>query len=530
MASPQDPRATSQSFWLRSIPANGWILAVGLLLVFAFQAVGPGLLGSGSRSPIQDQDALQGFVGTLAEVLSGVLGFTISVVAIVVQLSADRFTPKVTELFLRERTNFSVILFLITANLIAVWTTLVFSVIENPLFLVILNLILGTLSFVILIPYFIFVFNFLRPVSIIYKIEQQIRQAVIRSFDSTRVETQIIPAHRQCLSALDEIKGIAVNALRQRENLIMLDSLDSLKAFALFYGVYKHKLPSYWFLLTEPITRDPDFVSVDTAKLRGIESDRTWVEAKIFRQYQAIFTDAVNEVREACYIIGINTRELAEQAIQTNRLELVELSIKFFNTYLRAVINSRDIRTGYNILKQYRLVAESAIHNHQDSVALEIGQYFRYYSLLSYKAGLLFLSETFAFDLGLLAQLCCQTESDISYALLNIFLKIDQDPESEQQEQTLRGIRKSQVRLAAYYLRAGYKDLAQMIYRDMKDEPPGRLRIIQDELRSTRAEFWEFTDRGENFYYIEPDLLPYVSLFFDWFDVPPTPQPQLPLL
>lgn len=40
---------------------------------------------------------------------------------------------------------------------------------------------------------------------------------------------------------------------------------------------------------------------------------------------------------------------------------------------------------------------------------------------------------------------------------------------------------------------------------------------ICQELRSTRAEFWEFTDRGENFYYLEPALQPYAEPFFGWF-------------
>ncbi|MEN9206992.1 MAG: DUF2254 family protein, partial [Gloeomargarita sp. GMQP_bins_14] len=69
---------------------------------------------------IQQWESLSGFVATLAEVLAGVLGFTISAVAIVVQLSAERFSPKVTELFLRERINWLTILFLILANLISV--------------------------------------------------------------------------------------------------------------------------------------------------------------------------------------------------------------------------------------------------------------------------------------------------------------------------------------------------------------------------------------------------------------------------
>ncbi|KGF74016.1 hypothetical protein DO97_00365 [Neosynechococcus sphagnicola sy1] len=132
-----------------------WILAAGLLLLTVLRVMGAALLWAVVPDQIHDPSALQGFIGTLAQVLSGVLGFTISVVAIVVQLSADRFTPKVTELFLREKTNFFMILFLIIANLVSVWTSLVFSVLEKPVLLILINLILGTLSFLILIPYFI---------------------------------------------------------------------------------------------------------------------------------------------------------------------------------------------------------------------------------------------------------------------------------------------------------------------------------------------------------------------------------------
>lgn len=51
----------------------------------------------------------------------------------------------------------------------------------------------------------------------------------------------------------------------------------------------------------------------------------------------------------------------------------------------------------------------------------------------------------------------------------------------------------------------------------MQHEPLARLQSIHQELLSTAAEFWEFTDRGENFYYLEPALWPYAEQFFSWF-------------
>lgn len=393
-----------------------WLLGLGVLLILLLRVIAPALPWLLSPERIQNQGTLHEFVGTLAQVLSGVLGFTISVVAIVVQLSASR-SPKVTELFLKEKVNFLIISFLIVANLVSVWTSLVLSVSEKPLALILLNLILGTLSFLVLIPYFIFVFNFLQPVSIIHRIEQQFRQTITRPL----TDTQIAIAHRQCLSTLDEFKNIATSSIQQRETPILLEALDSLKNTAMFYGAYKSHLVKDWFIFTPSIHRDPDFVSLETVTINEIETQQTWLEVKIFRQYQSIFSDSLNYFREACYIVAINTREIAEQALRQNDSQIAHLAIKFFNTYLRAVITIPDIRTAYTLVKEYRLLAEAALNESNvlrrettepawtSSIVLDIARHFRYYCFLAYKAELVFLPETFAADLAVLAQKCCST-------------------------------------------------------------------------------------------------------------------------
>ncbi|MFS8839585.1 hypothetical protein, partial [Synechococcus sp. R6-5] len=160
----------------------------------------------------------------------------------------------------------------------------------------------------------------------------------------------------------------------------------------------------------------------------------------------------LNGMRQASTLVAIHSRELGIRALEAQQLTVAGWVIKFFNTYLRAVINARDIRSGYNLLKQYRLLAEAALQHRQSALVLQIVGYFRYYSLIAYKAGLFFLSETFGFDLdlGMLAQSSCALGSETTEAIVQASLRLDQDPESEQQETTLRGIRKTQVRSAAY--------------------------------------------------------------------------------
>ncbi|MEN9229185.1 MAG: DUF2254 family protein [Gloeomargarita sp. GMQP_bins_120] len=471
---------------------------------------------------IQQWESLSGFVATLAEVLAGVLGFTISAVAIVVQLSAERFSPKVTELFLRERINWLTILFLILANLISVWTTLAFAFDPLPFGLVVLNLLLGSLAFIILIPYFIFVLDFLQPSSIIQNLERQVRRGIMQKLSKITPLQVVYRQQQDCLSALAEFRSIAISALQQRDQAIILGCLESLRDLALFYGEHKLQLPDLWFRLTPAVYKDPDFISVDAMKLREIEKQKIWLEVKILRQYQGILTNSLLASAETCTLVGIYTREIGEQALDLGQEPIVYLTVKFFNTYLRLVINQRDVRAGYNLIKQYRLLAERALLQGFDTIALDIAHHFRYYSLLAHQVGLYFLCEVFAYDLGHLVRTSFQLRETTHRQLLEIFLRVDQDPESEQQEQSSRGVRKSQVKLAAYYLSRGEISLAKLIFQDMRREPHHRLQLLGEELLTTGEDFWEFTDRGESFYYLEPELHPYVREFFSWFDPPVT--------
>src|SRR5262245_60319401 len=61
-----------------------------------------------------DQDHITDAVSSLGGMVAGVLGIVISVVSIVVQLSAERYTG-VTAMFFKDRTNISVMAFYVVA-------------------------------------------------------------------------------------------------------------------------------------------------------------------------------------------------------------------------------------------------------------------------------------------------------------------------------------------------------------------------------------------------------------------------------
>ena len=162
-------------------------------------------------------------------------------------------------------------------------------------------------------------------------------------------------------------------------------------------------------------------MSMSAGVLDAVTSRRIWFEMKILRKYQTLYNEALNKMRDINYLIAINTRHIAEAALRAENDELFDLIVKFFNTYLRATVNARDVRTAYNVLNQYRLLAESALEYGNGERAVEIARYFKYYGLVSFNAKLPFILETVAYDLCSLNEMAFDLKSPATDELLKLF-------------------------------------------------------------------------------------------------------------
>jgi hypothetical protein len=104
--------------------------------------------------------------------------------------------------------------------------------------------------------------------------------------------------------------------------------------------------------------------------------------------------------------------------------------------------------------------------------------------------------------------------------MLSQFLELDRPLRTSAQESALLGVRKAQVKLAAYYLMKGFEDKARLISRDMEREPPARLLSIRQALEAvTSKDFWEIIDRGRNFEYMPPPQRACLTTFFGWLKI-----------
>lgn len=478
------------------------------------------LNSAGASGPIAhylrfDSESVSNSIGVLSSIIAAVLGIIITVVSIVVQLAATRYTPAITEMFFRTRSNRAVFSLYIVGCVMGFWTAFAVNTSWVPRVSLIAMLFVATLGFLLMGPYFAFVFRFLSPQNVVARIERDARRV------ATGDHTALPARERQAraLQLTEQLTDIAINSVSQKDKIIATACVDSLRDLAAAYLEAKSRQEPPWFELGPAIRCNPDFASMADDSVSELESSRNWFEFKVLRQYQSIYTEALGTMRDINYVIAINTRQMAERALERRELEALQLTIKFFNTFLRATLNQGDVRTAYTILNQYRIMAESVLLTGDGATALTIASHIKYYGHVSYQKRLAFVTETVAYDLGALCEVAHDAGSGVEPALLDIFLEVDpKTSEGDVQETSLRGVRKAQLKLATYYLHVGAEALARRIWEDMREDRADRLGSIRDELLDVHSkDFWEISDRGGNFDYLPPERKEKLRVFFGWF-------------
>ena len=503
--------------WLRPVLVSGGVAFIWFAGLFAADyhlSADPSqpvwtLLVNASANDVRDA------VGNLPEVVVAILGMVITVVSIILQLSATRYTPRVTEMFFRDRTNLLVMAYFVVTAAQCIWATVAIRREYVPLVLVGATIAMIFAAIFLLVPYFVYVFRFLEPERVVHRLER------LALDNAVSVKRRTVPdslRQQHLLGAIEQLADVAMNAISQRDRIIASRSLDALMDLAIGYQPHKKDLPDEWFSVSGQLARNPDFVVMASESVDEISTDRTWVEWKILRQYELIFNEAADNMTELCQLVAINTRYIGEVSLANGDTQTLALVIKFFNTYLRASINARNVRTSYNVFHQYRRLGEEVIRAGLNDVATCIADHFRYYAQLSSGAQLPFVTETAAYDLASLCMVAAQTELAAERDLLAVFLEIDRAPESKDEEKSLRGVRKAQAKLATFYLVEGRDEFARAIWADMEHEDPARLAGLREELLAVKdASFWEITDRGRNFDYLTDPQKVQLSVFFSWF-------------
>jgi hypothetical protein len=473
----------------------------------------------GTRGPLRlfvefDPATLQNALSNLAQIIAAVLGIAITVVSIVVQLAANRYTPRVAEMFFHDRINLTVMGFFVVACVDSLWVSFAVTHDYVPQATIVVTIAVATASLLLLIPYFAYVFDFLDPEKVIARIGDQTLRAATGATDG-RNDRQAVT-----VASMEQLADIAVNALAQKDKVIASDAIGALRAVVVSYLPVKGALPAAWFDIGRALLRTPDFVAMAAESIEDLGRQRIWLEWKVLRQFREAFAEALKSLPEMAHVVAIEARYVGEAALSSGDQAVVATTIKFMNTFLRLALNARDVRSAYNVLNQYRQLAESMMTSSQPAAAtlVDVAQHFKYYARLANGMGLPFVAETAAYDLCALCELASDRQAACHDQLLAALLDLDKEAENSAQEKALRGVRKAQAKLATHYLLRGMTSRARAIHADLALEKAERLRSIRDELLAvTSKDFWEIVDRGTNFDYLPDARKEKLREFFAWF-------------
>jgi hypothetical protein len=480
----------------------------------------PALGGPFERYVRFDPALVNDAASSLAGTTVALLGIVITVVSIIVQLSAGRYAG-VTRMFLRDRVNLSILAYYVIVCVYAVWASVAVGSDFVPM-LTLLSLMFATSAGLCLMaPYFGYVFWFLEPRNIIARIRRDaegVAAAGTRRSDRAASER----AQAEVVAAVEELTDIISSSISNKDKIIASHAVDALRDFTVTYTRQKPEAAAAWFAIGAGIAKNPDLVAMDPESLEELARRRTWLEWKVMRQYLGIYNEALASMRDINYLIAIDTRYIGEAALAAADLDLVELVFRYMNSYLRSTLNARDVRTAYNVLNQYRLLVEAMIRGGSRDQALAGVTYLSYYGHVSFDGKLPFVTETIAYDLSTLCQVAHEARSPDEGVMLNKLLELDRPLRASSQESALLGIRKAQVKLGAYYLAAGESDKARRIADDMANEPKARLQSVRDALENVvEKEFWEISDRGRNFEFMSAPQRQTLPTFFHWLGLSP---------
>jgi hypothetical protein len=475
-----------------------------------------------------DAPSINNPISSLAGINAAVFGIVITVCSIIVQLTADRYTG-VAGLFLRDRTNMVVGGYYVVACCVSVWLSGAMQPDYVPPITVVLALSLTTGGIVLMVPYFAYVFWFLEPQNLIARIRGQALAIATKGALETDAKLSST-AQAQIIDALEELTDITSNSISGKDKIIASAAVDALRDMAIEYIRVKPQASQIWFQVGPDIRLNPDFVAMDPESLRDLELRHTWVEWKVLRQFLSIYNESLGAMRDINYLIAIDTRYIGEAAAKAGDEQLVQLVFRFLNSFNRATLNARDVRTTYNVLNQYRKLGEFMLIDGHHAAALECVKHMKYYGLVAFDMDLHFVTETVAHDMSTLAQLANQVGSPVEKEILAEFLELDRPPFVRGQDKALMGVRKAQVKLAAYYILTEQEDRARAIATDMSEEPAERLKLIRRQLENVaNKDFWEITDRGRNFEYMPPEQRACLARYFDWLNIEgPQPEPPKP--
>src|SRR5216684_3237463 len=488
--SPLTPTGDRQASpgWFGAAISGFALIAVASMLIVVF-----GFLDANHRSLrdlfTPDPAAAAGILG----LVGGAEGVTLSIVILVVvfgiQMTSSRYSPRIIGLFTTNPLNAIVLGFALASIL---YTFLVRAEVKPnyvPMWSVAAAVVLGIINFAIVFPYIGYIFAVMRAETLVNSIRGKARRHLAMAVAGRNIEK----CRNELLTDMNQVTDIALGSVQLGDMPVCLLTIGVLGEFlATDYSKVKKGFGPQWFQIGHAeLPGDSDQIVAE------VNRAHTWVEYTVLSSFVHLVGLTPAHRKEAVHAIAVATRDIGLAAIERGDPEVAELSVRFFNTYLRAALNQAASTFASSTMNEYRRLAIGALEWRPD-LSVEAANH-----LLRYGRHFGAAAEDVA-DLAIEAR-SRDPEVTRRLALLLVRNLLELIPNAR--PIGLNGLFKAVAKLTFWAMASDSKDIAHILVEgiaaapsDFVDAALDRMEVMQNGL------FWEVNERVVAFDWVEEPL------------------------
>jgi len=424
----------------------------------------------------------------MARAYNNVLAMLIATIGLAIPLTANMHTPKLIEMFLRDRVNRWVLSCMAFGAANTLWVDYMIGPGFAPTIALAFAVCSVLVGWALLIPYFFYVVRFVDPSRLIIRLRDDAMSVVARVIER-RADPQ--KAQTELATAVGQIGTIIIKSLDRNDRDVAAEGAWAIKVLLDAYEKQKSRMPKEWFVVDRA-----DFVGLSDEALEMMTENRTWCEMKCLQQLELGFLRALNGATDNVSTFSDATRVIAVRAELHHDEQALRLCIRFFNNYLREAIKARNLRAVYDVFHQYRRLGREMVD--RPELLREIGRHFSYYATMARTYGMIFAPQLAIFDLGFVTRRAYERASPAAPDLLREVLALPHRTGNDVHSMAV----KAKLILGGFFVAQKLEPEAALVRRNLGDVGAPQIERAETELLAADRSFFEVTDRQLNLEFV----------------------------
>jgi hypothetical protein len=427
----------------------------------------------------------------MARAYNNLLAMLLATIGFAIPLTANMHTPKLIEMFLRDRINQLVLTFIAFGAAHVLWVTYIIGPGFAPIWAVRLALYMVLVGWALLIPYFFYVVRFIDPSRLVVRLREASTGLVERA---ARRQIHPTTAQQELATRVGQIGTIIIKSLDRNDRDVAAEGARVLKHLLDHYGGHKERMKRAWFTVDHA-----SFVGFTEPAVELLAETKTWYEMKVLQQLELAFLRALHGPTDTVPVFSDAVRVIASRAHERNDEQALRLAIRFFNNFLRGAIRSGELSAVFDVLHQYRQLAKTIIT--RDDLVVEIGRHFTFYAVMARKSGMVFAPQLVVFDLGYITRRAYERERPAARVLLDQVLALPHHTDKDVHSMAV----KAKLILGAFFVKNLREAEAEAVRKNLRDVHEDALERAEQDLLSADRAFFEVNGRQHNVEYVPPE-------------------------